>query len=57
MNDLRVISEKSERLDNKGKPFTDLYLCWTYEGKDYKVRIRPQFYKDLDKLCALCSST
>lgn len=53
MEDLRVIVEKSERLDKDGKPYNDLYLCWTFEDKKYKVRIKPQFYADLDKLYAL----
>lgn len=53
MNDLRVVSKVSERLDQKGKPFTDLYLVWTYNEKEYQVRIRPQFYTDFAKLFAL----
>lgn len=56
MKDLRVIVEKSERLDKDGKPYNDLYLCWTYEDKKYKVRIKPQFFADLDKLYALAKS-
>lgn len=32
--------------------FTDLYLVWQHNEKFYKVRIRPQFGKDLKCLIA-----
>lgn len=53
MTDLKVVSKVSDRLDKKGRPFTDLYLVWTYDSKVYEVRIRPQFFCDFDKLYAL----
>lgn len=56
MSDLRVVIEKSERLDKNGKPFDDFYLLWSFEAKDYKVRIKPQFFVDLDKLYALAKN-
>lgn len=53
MNELRVVSEKSDRLTKKGKPYTDYYLVWNYNQREYKVRIRAQFVNDLDKLYSL----
>ena len=34
------------------KEYIDLYLKWTYEGKEYLVRVRPVFACDYDKLIA-----
>lgn len=43
---MTLLKQTSERLDDKGKPFIDLYLGWSHEGKVYLVRVRPQFCKD-----------
>ena len=29
--------------------YTDFYMCWSYKGKKYAVRVRPVFACDLDK--------
>lgn len=33
--------------------YTDFYMCWTYKGKKYAVRVRPVFTCDLDKFMAI----
>lgn len=35
-----------------GKEYVDLYLKWTYDEKEYLVRVRPVFACDYDKLMA-----
>lgn len=39
-------------VSKNGVKYTDIYACWTYEGKAYAVRVRPVFGKDYDKLIA-----
>lgn len=54
---MKLVKQESERVRSKdNRPFMDLYLTWTYEGKNYVVRVRPQFYCDYDKLCAVAST-
>lgn len=54
---MKLLKQNSERVRTKdNKPFTDFYLCWTFEGKNYCVRIRPHFYSDMDKLFAVAST-
>lgn len=43
---------KTKVCKEDGREFTDLYLTWMYEGKEYKVRVRPVFARDYDKLIA-----
>lgn len=43
---MTLLRQVSERLDNKGKPFTDYYLGWRKEGKIFVIRVRPQFYRE-----------
>ena len=35
-----------------GKAYEDYYLVWRHGEKLYSVRVRPCFWKDLDKLYA-----
>ena len=41
-----------ETVVRNGVEYTDLFLLWEYEGKTYKVRVRPVFSRDYDKLMA-----
>lgn len=41
-----------EKVNRNECEYTDLYLTWEYEGKCYKVRVRPVFARDYDKLIA-----
>lgn len=41
-----------EKVNRNDCEYTDLYLSWEYEGKHYKVRVRPVFARDYDKLIA-----
>lgn len=43
------------RIEREGQRYVDLNLCWQYEGKYYKVRVRPCFGKDNDKLIAIAT--
>lgn len=44
---MTLLKTVSERLDNHGVPFIDLYLGWkTENGEFHFARIRPQFYRD-----------
>lgn len=47
---MTLLREHSKREGYEG--YTDLYLCWEYNGKKYAVRIRPVFAHDMDKLFA-----
>lgn len=50
---MKLLKKKSERLDKNGDPFVDFFLSWSHGSKVYAVRVRPQFYKDIDKLYAV----
>lgn len=41
-----------QKVMRDGKMYTDLFLSWNYESKTYKVRVRPVFNCDFDKLIA-----
>lgn len=41
---MKLLKEKCTRPGYED--YTDFYLTWTHEGKDYKVRVRPVFGKD-----------
>ena len=41
-----------EKVNRDGREYVDLFLSWEYEGKNYKVRVRPVFSRDYDKLIA-----
>lgn len=45
-----LLKENVVRNENE---YTDLYLTWEYQGKCYKVRVRPVFARDYDKLFAV----
>ena len=43
---MTLLKTVSERLDNKGVPFTDFYLGWVdKDGSRHLVRVRPQFWR------------
>lgn len=44
---MKLVKEQCKR--EGFEKYTDLFLCFTHEGKDYKVRVRPLFagYYDL----------
>lgn len=46
---MKLLKQKVER---NGAKYTDIYACWSYNGKDYAVRVRPVFNRDYDKLIA-----
>ena len=50
---MRLLKQKVER---NGVKYTDLYACWTYNGKAYAVRVRPVFGRDNDKLIAIAET-
>lgn len=31
------------KVNKDGKDYTDFYLKWEFEGKEYKVRVKPVF--------------
>lgn len=35
-----------QEVERNNKTYADYYLCWTYQGKVYKMRVRPVFEKD-----------
>ena len=37
-------------VERDGKRYTDLNLVWTYNGKEYAVRVRPCFKQDFTLL-------
>lgn len=47
---MTLLRQVSDRLDNKGKPYLDYYLVLEYGGKNYLVRVRPQFARDYSLL-------
>lgn len=54
MEELTLTSKKVEK---DGKTYTDIYLNWNYEGKDYAVRVKPVFLKDFALLYAIATAT
>lgn len=42
-----------QEIEKEGRKYTDFYYCWKYNGKTYKVRVRPVFNQDYDKLGAV----
>lgn len=53
MNNLKIVKEQVQR---EGKSYLNFYLCWSYNDKEYKVRIRSVFPNDFDKLFAISQS-
>lgn len=53
---MKLLKQKSERLDKNGDPFEDLYLVWVYKEKTYDVRIRPFFASDYKKLFSMAET-
>lgn len=49
---MKLFKQDSERLNNKGEAYIDLYLAWTYENKTYLVRVFPSFHKDYKLLAS-----
>lgn len=43
---MTLLKQKSDRLDNRGIPFIDVYLGWRYEGHVYLLRVKPHFGRD-----------
>lgn len=43
---MKVVSKVSSRMNKEGQPYNDFYAVWTYNGKDYEVRVRPCFDRD-----------
>lgn len=43
---MTLLKQVSKRFDNKGRPYTDYFLCWIYQGRLYWVRVEPSFFKD-----------
>lgn len=35
-----------QKVYKDNKVYIDLYLIWTHEGKNYKVRVEPRFLHD-----------
>lgn len=52
MSEIVLLQCESERTDESGKPYRDLYLGWVYDNKRYLVRVRPCFATDFPKLVA-----
>lgn len=48
-----LLKQPSKNVDEKGRPYTDLYLGWVYEGRPYVVRVHHVFACDFDKLLAV----
>lgn len=46
-----LLREKAKR--EGFEDYTDFYMCWSYKGKKYAVRVRPVFACDLDKFVAI----
>lgn len=53
---MKLLKQKSERLDKNGEPFEDLVLVWFYNDKVYDVRIRPFFASDYKKLYSMAET-
>ena len=49
---MTLLKVVSERKDENGKPFLDLYLGWSHDGHAYLVRVRPAFNVDYKRLVA-----
>lgn len=49
---MHLWKKTSERVNEKGSHWVDLYLTWEYNGKTFCVRIKPQFLKDYGFLLA-----
>lgn len=43
---MTLLRRVSERKDNKGKNYEDVYLCWRKEGRFCFVLIKPQFVSE-----------
>lgn len=43
---MKLVQKVSDRKDNNGNPFTDLFLVWEHDNKEYSVRVRPCFSRD-----------
>lgn len=46
---VKLVKQVAHR-DNK--EYVDFYLVWRHSNKLYSIRVRPCFWKDLDKLYA-----
>ena len=53
MEQVKLIAQPSSR--EGFETYTDLYLCWDYNGKVYCVRVRPQFARDLKTLMGVAT--
>lgn len=47
---MKLFKQESDRLNDKGKPFDDLFLGWVYDGKTYVVKVQPRFACDYSLL-------
>lgn len=48
--DLKLTRQKVQK---EGKTYLDLCLSWTYNGKEYNVRVDPRFARDFALLFAI----
>ena len=51
---MKLLKQDIEK--ENGNKYTDLYACWTFEGKTYCVRVRPVFGRDNDKLMSVAQA-
>lgn len=40
---MTLLKTTSDRVDEKGRSYTDFYLAWRHQDKFYSVRIKPSF--------------
>ena len=47
---MTLLKVVSERKDENGVPYLDLYLAWKHDNKAHLVRVRPAFRVDYKRL-------
>lgn len=52
MKNLHLFKCTSERTDEKGRNYNDLFVAYEHNNKSYLVRVRPCFKSDLKLLLA-----
>lgn len=54
---MELTKELSDRKNKNGNQYLDLFLTWSHEGKEYKVRISPCFHRDFRLLVSAAKDT